>query len=76
MENTVIAKIDVSCPSGRKLVRELEKKRAVELEYPASDDVATAIAEGRIHTVEESFGRLLDRLSEHYGTNMRNLVKL
>ncbi|GHS97622.1 hypothetical protein FACS189421_04760 [Bacteroidia bacterium] len=32
--NTVTAKIDISRPSGRRIVRELEKKRTVKIEYP------------------------------------------
>ncbi|MDR1811100.1 MAG: hypothetical protein LBR34_12000 [Prevotella sp.] len=76
METKVIATIDVSRPAGRKLVRELESKRCVELDYPLPQELAEAIADGRACTHEDFWLPLLDRLSEHYGTNMRKLIKL
>lgn len=37
---TVIANIDISSPTGRKLVRELEKhKRVVKLTYPETGEI-------------------------------------
>jgi hypothetical protein len=71
METKVIATIDVSKPAGRKLVRELESKRCVKLNYPLPDGIAGE----KTYSVEESFGRLLDRLSDHYGIDMRKLSR-
>lgn len=63
--NKVIATIDISRPSGRKIVHELQNKRAVKLEYP--------LPEGKTYTLEELYERGLDKLSEHYGVDMRQL---
>lgn len=64
----VIATIDISRPSGRKIVRELQNKRAVKLEYP--------LPEGKTYTLEEVYEKGLDKLSEHYGVDMRQLKSL
>lgn len=66
----VIATIDVSRPSGRKIVRELQNKRAVKLEYPLPEEF---IDKG--HDWEEVYERGLDKLSELYDTDMRQLAK-
>lgn len=63
MNNKVIAIIDVSRPAGRKVVRDLEKKKTVKLEYP--------LPEGEKYTLEEMYEKGLDKLSEHYGVDMR-----
>jgi len=50
---TVIAKIDISSPTGRKIVRELEKhKRVVEIIYP--DPIAQDEVIEETITIEES----------------------
>jgi hypothetical protein len=71
MENKVIATIDISRPAGRKIVRELERKRTVRMEYPMPNEVAAAIAEGRTHTHEEVWGEIENRFNKHYGTNVK-----
>lgn len=63
--NKVIATIDISRPAGRKLVRELQNKRIVTLEYPQP--------EGKTYTLEEVYENGLDKLSAHYGVDMRKL---
>ena len=68
--NEVIAKIDISTPRGRKLVRELGMEKCVRIETPLPED----IYEARTH--KEVFGDLVDKLSTHYGTDMRKIVKL
>ncbi|GAB6011752.1 hypothetical protein [Viscerimonas tarda] len=73
--NIVTARIDVSKPEGRQIVRELESKKSVELDYPMPDELAEAIAGERTYTMEEAFGALLDRLSIHYGVDMHKLSK-
>lgn len=65
MSNKVIAIIDVSRPAGRKIVKELQNKRTVTLEYP--------LPEGEKYTLEEVYEKGLDKLSEHYGVDMRQL---
>ena len=61
MSNEVIAKIDISTPSGRKIVRELEKKRAVKLEYPLPEGMSVSNI-----TVDEYFDELERQLEAHY----------
>lgn len=65
MSNKVIATIDISRPAGRKLVRELQNKKTVALEYP--------LPEGKTYTLEEAYEKGLDKLSAHYGIDMRKL---
>ena len=65
--NKVIATIDISRPSGRKIVRELQNKRAV---TPLPEEI---IDKG--HDWEEVYERGLDKLSELYNTDIRKLAK-
>ncbi len=67
--NKVIATIDISRPSGRKIVRELQNKRAVKLEYPLSEDI---IDKG--YDWEEVYEEGVDKLSELYNTDIRKLA--
>lgn len=69
MNNKVIATIDVSRPAGRKIVRELQHKRAVTLEYPFPEGIENAPAH------KEVFLKLLDDLSEDYGVDMGKRFK-
>lgn len=68
--NKVIATIDVTTPSGRKILRELQGKRAVKIEYPVPAGIENA------PTHKEVFSRLLDDLTEHYGVDMHKVVIL
>lgn len=65
--NEVIARIDISRPSGRKLVRELEKKRVVELEYP----VPPEIAETNVISEDDFWKGVEQRFNERHGTNYK-----
>lgn len=65
MNNKVIATIDVSRPAGRKIVRELQKKRTVTLEYPLPEGIE------EMPTHQEVFSKLLNDLSEDYGFDMK-----
>ena len=66
--NHVIARIDVSTPTGRRLLKELEKhKNTVTVEYPLPD----AISGQKCYTVEEVFSEIEKELNEHYGTNFK-----
>ena len=68
--NEVIARINVTTPSGRRIVRDLEKhKKAVKVEYPLPEGIT-----GETYTLEEVHERSLDTLSEHYGVDMRQLI--
>ena len=67
--NTVIAEIDISKPRGRRIVRDLEKhSKVVSINYPLPDDIS-----GSGYTLEESYKRGLNKLSEHYGVNFNEL---
>jgi len=59
--NTAIAYIDISRPSGRRIVNEIENRRAVKMEYP--------MPVGKTFTVEESFSKVEKILNDFYGTN-------
>jgi len=65
-----IVRINMDSPTGRKLVREIEKhKRVAEIEYPLPDELqnCTAIS----HT--EAWDKVWDKLSNHYGVDVRKL---
>jgi len=69
---TVIAKIDISSPTGRKIVRELAKhKRVVQLIYPESINQEEVIEE--TITLEEAEEYLWNKLEESYGVELRTL---
>ncbi len=59
----VIAHIDISTPTGRKIVRELEKhKKTVRINYPTGEE----IVDQKSYTVEEAFTDLKRRVKDHY----------
>ena len=66
----VTAKIDISKPSGRKIVKELENKKCVELQFENPELSGTWVDFKDM--VESGF----DDLSEHYGVDMRALSKI
>ena len=67
---TVIARINVETPAGRKIVQELEKHRKlVKIEYP---DI-TVLKGEKTYTEEEVFNECYDILSEYYGVDVRKL---
>ena len=66
--NEVLVRIDITSPTGRKIVRELEKhKKIVKLEYPLPEGATIG------HSWEDMYKRGLDKLSAHYGVDMRKL---
>ena len=67
MSNIVIAHIDISLPSGRKIVRELENRKAVKMEYPMPE----SIAEQQWHSDEDVWDMVEEKLNTHYGTNYK-----
>ena len=68
MNNEVIARIDISTPEGREIVRKLELKKSVTLEYP---ETGKNIEDEKLYTHEEVWSRLEERLNEHYGTDLK-----
>ena len=68
----VIAKIDISTPTGRKLVRELEKyKKVVKIIYPEPYVEEEAIEE--TVSLEEAEEYLWKKLEDSYGEDLRTL---
>ena len=66
----VTARINVDSPTGRKLVREIQKhKKVAEIEYPLPEGMlnGTALSD------DEVWSKVWDKLSEHYGVDVRNL---
>ena len=69
---TVIANIDIRTPTGRKIVRELEKhKRVVQLIYPEPIVKEKVIEETIL--LEEAEEYLWTKLEENYGVDLRTL---
>jgi hypothetical protein len=65
--NEVIAHIDISTPTGRRIVNELQKHRkSVRMEYPESE----IIAEQKWHTIKDVFGEVEKKLNDHYGSHL------
>lgn len=63
---TVSVKINVDTPTGRKIMRDLEKHhKTVEIDNPIPDV--------KTFSATEVYERGLDKLSEHYGVDMRKL---
>jgi len=68
----VAAKIDVSTPTGRRIMRDLEKNRnVVTIDNPFPVDINGLPLES--YTIEEAFDQFWDKLSEHYGVDMKKL---
>lgn len=65
----VTARINIDGPTGRKLVREIQKhKKVAELEYPhpsTYSDFTNNI------TTDEVFDMLMEKVNAHYGTNYK-----
>lgn len=68
MNNQVIAHIDISTPSGRKIARELHGKKSVKIEYPLPEGI-----KGKTCTLEEAYEKGLDKLSTYYNVDIRKL---
>ncbi len=68
--STVNVQIDISSPTGRRLLRELEKHpKAAKVEYP----IPEAIAGEKTYTLDDVYNKGIDRLSELYNVDMRKL---
>jgi len=64
--STVTAEIDVTRPVGRKLVRELEEKNYVHINYPFIGNT-----KGKTYSLQEIFKRGEDFLNNYYGTDIK-----
>jgi len=63
----VTAKIDISTPAGRKIVKELEKhKKLVKITYPIPDN----FAENKTYTQQEFEDKIEDKFTEMYGVDL------
>jgi hypothetical protein len=69
MSTEVIARIDVSKPAGRKIVKSLEKEKSVKLEYPLPESIAGQ----KKYTIDEAFEKCYDVLSKNYAVDVRKL---
>jgi len=67
MNATAIAHIDISRPSGRKIVREIENRQAVKMEYP----LPAEMAEQNWVSHENFWGEMEQKLNAHYGTDYK-----
>ena len=67
---TVYVQLDLTSPTGRRLLRELEKyPKVAKIEYPLPEGIAGQ----KTYTLEESFDECCDILSEHYKCDVRKL---
>jgi hypothetical protein len=64
----VTAKIDVSKPIGRRIVKDLENKRCVELQFENPK------ISGEWRSLEDVIERGFDKLTDHYGIDVRALT--
>ncbi|MDR0370366.1 MAG: hypothetical protein LBH80_00705 [Prevotellaceae bacterium] len=60
--NTIKVKIDITTAAGRKLVRELCKRKEVEFETPVQPEMMD-----ETYSVKETFDELRTSLNEYYG---------
>jgi hypothetical protein len=66
----VTARINIDSPTGRKLVREIEKhKKVAAIEYPLPEDLQNCSALSH----NEVWDKVWDKLSIHYGIDVRKL---
>ncbi len=66
--NTVKVQIDVSTPTGRRLLREVAKHpKTAKIEYPLPNSVSGK----KLYTVKEVFSEVEKELNEHYGSECK-----
>jgi len=67
---TVHVQIDIATPTGRRLLKEVERHpRVAKVEYPIPEEIAGE----KTYTLEESFDECCDILSEYYKCDVRKL---
>ena len=66
----VTARINIDSPTGRKLVREIEKhKKVAAIDYPLPEELLNCSALSH----NEVWDKVWDKLSNHYGVDVRKL---
>ena len=67
---TINVQIDITSPTGRRLLREVEKHpKTAKVEYPLPEGIVGQ----QTFTLDEAFEKCYDILSENYGTDVRKL---
>ena len=62
---TINVQIDIDTPTGRRLLKEVERHpKVAKVEYPVPN-----IAGEKTYTIEEVFSKVEKKLNNHYGTN-------
>lgn len=63
---TITVKINIDSPTGRRLLKEVEKHpKVAKVEYPEPETIAGE----KTYTIEEVFSKVEEKLNNHYGTN-------
>ena len=63
---TIHVEIDISTPTGRRLLKEVERHpKVAKVGYPLPE----IIAEQKTYTIEEVFSSVEEKLNKHYGTH-------
>ncbi|MFA7493034.1 MAG: hypothetical protein WCZ43_05915 [Proteiniphilum sp.] len=61
--STVIAKIDISGPTGKRILRDLQNHpKVAKIEIPLPKE----LEEKKLYTVEEAFKGLREKVKQHY----------
>jgi hypothetical protein len=68
--NIVNVQIDIDTPTGRKLLREVQKHPKV---AKIEQELPEELAKQKLYTLDEVFDECYDILSDHYGTDVRKL---
>ena len=63
----IIARINSDTPTGRKIIKDLVRRRVVKLEGPMPEELKS----GRTFTHEEIWSKVEKKMNEHYGTNYK-----
>lgn len=67
----VIARINIDGPTGRSLVSKIEKhKKIAQIEYPLPEGLKNGTAKPH----DEVWGKIWDKLSNHYGVDVKKLL--
>jgi len=63
---TINVKINIDSPTGRRLLKEVERHpKVAKIEYPVPDSIAGE----KTYTIEEEFSKVEEKLNNHYGTS-------
>jgi len=66
--NTITVKIDIETPTGRRLLREIERHpKVAKVEHEANENI-----DGQNwNTIEDVFSKVEKKLNDYYGTNLK-----